>query len=69
MLMFLLVLFCLSVDVFNINKTITNEQSNTNADINRQTKQHQYKHQNIEKKTPMKASTDRKDNINTDINR
>jgi hypothetical protein len=34
----------------NINKTITNEQSNTNADINRQTKQHQYKHQNIEKK-------------------
>jgi predicted PurR-regulated permease PerM len=34
----------------NINKTITNEQTNTNADINRQTKQHQYKHQNIEKK-------------------
>ena len=53
----------------NINKTTTNEQSNTNADINRQTKQHQYKHQNIEKKTPMKTSTDRKNNINADINR
>ena len=44
----------------NINKITTNKQSNTNADINRQTKQQQYKHQNIEKKTPMKSSTDRK---------
>ena len=54
----------------NINKTIANEQNNTNADINRQTKQHQYKHQNIEKKpTPIKTSTDRQNNINADINR
>ena len=42
----------------NINKTIANEQNNTNADINRQTKQHQYKHQKIEQK-----------NTNENINR
>jgi hypothetical protein len=50
-------------------KPLTNEQNNTNADINRQTKQHQYKHQNIEKTTAIKTSTDRPNNTNENINR
>jgi hypothetical protein len=67
MLMFLLVLFCLSVDVFigvvlsiqQIDKTTpmktsTDEQNNINKNINRSTKQHQQ----IDKTTPIFLSVD-----------
>ena len=48
-------------------KTSTDEQNNINKNINRQTKQHQCRHQQIDKTTSMKTSTDRQNNTNTDI--
>jgi predicted RNA binding protein YcfA (HicA-like mRNA interferase family) len=73
------VLFILSVDVLiDVDqqtekaapiKPSTDGQSNTNKTINRQTKQHQYRHQQTDKTTPMKTSTDRQDNTNKNISR
>jgi hypothetical protein len=54
--MSVLVLLCLSVDVCI-------------GVVYRQTKQHQYRHQQINKTTSIKTSTDRQNNTNTDINR
>jgi hypothetical protein len=44
-------------------------KNNTNKNINRQTKQHQWKHQQRDKTTSMQTLTDRQNNINTNINR
>jgi hypothetical protein len=58
--MVLLVFLCLSVDGFigaAPIKPSTDEQNNINKNINRQTKQHQYRHQQIDKTTSIKAST------------
>jgi hypothetical protein len=37
--------------------------------MKRETKQHQYRHQQIDKTTPMKTSTDEQNSINKNINR
>ena len=61
-------------------KPSTDRQSNTNTDINRQTKQHQCKHQQRDKTTqikhekrdkttPIQTSTDRQNNTNENIDR
>jgi hypothetical protein len=49
-------------------KTSTDRQNNTNKNMKRETKQHQYRHQQIDKTTPMKTSTDRQNNTNKNIN-
>ena len=50
-------------------KTSTDKQNNINTDINKQTKQHRLKHQQIDKTTPIQTSTDRQNNTNENIDR
>ena len=45
-------------------KTSRDRQDNTNKNISRQTKQHQLKHQQIDKTTQIRTSTDRQNNTN-----